>query len=81
MADDRFDQDSTVYKKPEESMHPEWDDSLTPLEYFQKAQKAFELGRQEHRTVQSLRRFFPKTYQEAQDGFSSGLLFLPPDAR
>jgi hypothetical protein len=69
--DDRFSQDSTVYKKPEESQHHEWNDSLTPLEYFQ---KAFTLGKQDHRTVQSLRRFFPKAYEEAQNGFSQDLL-------
>lgn len=71
--DDRFASDSTVYKAPEPS-HPYWDDSSTPLEYFQ---KAFRLGKQEHRTVQSLRRFFPKAYQEAQDELSANLLRVP----
>jgi len=59
--DDRFNSDSTVYKKPDE--FPSWKESFTVLEYFQ---KAFSLGQQNHRCVQNMRKFFPRTYEEAE---------------
>lgn len=67
--DDRFSKDSTVYKQPED--FPSWNESFTVLEYFE---KAFRLGQQHHRSVQSLRQFFPKTYEEAANGFPENLL-------
>lgn len=66
--DDRFEKDSTVFKKPEKELDTqiEWNKAMTPREYFR---KAFEHGKQNHKLVQTLRVFYEKTYKEVEREF------------
>jgi hypothetical protein len=69
--DDRFEKDSTVFKKAEEKPKDsdtqiEWNNAMTPREYFR---KAFERGKQNHKFVQTLREFYRQTYEEVEKEF------------
>lgn len=67
MSDDRFDPDSKVFARAGTWRVQDWDEAMTPVDYFY---KAIQHGSQEHQKVRTLRNFFPKAYLEAQTKFN-----------
>lgn len=64
MSDDRFEKDSTIYSRPEKPGEGlVWDEAITPYEYFV---KAFELKKETHHLVQTLKLFYPSAYDRAK---------------